>query len=178
MITDKSKAIESTTMTLAKRLSTKYMEQKKWSETTSIIRSTLQRTWSSFLSASVHDVTLTSTFLQESIELVERLAECYLEQRQIEKVEDVYLRLFRAVLVSKQSDNTLLDKVKWLLINFYDKHGYSDRAISIFQDVLVVYRRPTALVTKPPYRRCTPWAPAAGITQEVTRTGLNTISRL
>ena len=141
MITDKSKAIESTTMTLAKRLSTKYMEQKKWSEATSIIRSTLQRTWSSFLSASVHDVTLTSTFLQESIEVVQRLAECYLEQRQIEKAEDVYLRLFRAVLVSKQSDNTLLDKVKWLLINFYDKHGYPDRAISTFQDVLVVYRK-------------------------------------
>ncbi|OCL11089.1 hypothetical protein AOQ84DRAFT_425240 [Glonium stellatum] len=141
MISDESKSIESTTMTLAKRLTIKYMEQKKWSEATTIIRSTLHRTWSSFLSSSVHDVTLTSTFLQESIELAERLAECYLQQRQIEKVEDVYIRLFRAVLVSKQPDNTLLEKVKWLLINFYDKHGYPDRAISIFQDVLVVYRK-------------------------------------
>lgn len=140
VITNKSREIDSTTVTLANRLSTSYIEQKKWSEAALIIRSTLDRTWSLFLSVSVNNVTLTSTFLQESIELAERLADCYVQQRQNKKVEDIYLRLFQAALALEQPDNTLLEKVKLFLVNFYDRRGYPNRAISVLQDVLVVYR--------------------------------------
>jgi tetratricopeptide (TPR) repeat protein len=141
IILNKSKTVDAATMKLAKELTTQYMEQKKWSEAIVVIELTLQRTWSSFLSTFIHDVTLTANFLQESMEQVERLAECYMQQRLLEKVEDVYVRLFRAVLSSPQRDGTLLDKVKALLIHFYDKHGHSNRAISALQEVLVVYRR-------------------------------------
>ncbi|KAF2454326.1 hypothetical protein BDY21DRAFT_353647 [Lineolata rhizophorae] len=140
MITNTSKSVDSKTMNLSKKLTVQYMEQKKWSEAIDIVKTTVSRTWSSFLSTSIHDVRLTSEFLQESIELIECFAECYLQQRQIEKAEDVYVRLFQAVLVSANINITLVDKVKLLLLNFYDKHGYPDKAIGVLQEVLVVYR--------------------------------------
>jgi hypothetical protein len=116
------------------------MEQRNWSAAINVIHTTLQRTWSSFMSSSIQDVTLTSTFTQESIELVERLAECYLRTKQLEKVEDTYKRFFQAVSVTQNVDKAVFEKAKTLLVTFYDKHGYADNAISVFQDLLVAYR--------------------------------------
>lgn len=141
MISNTSKTIDKTTMTLAKKLTVQYMEEQKWSEAVTVVESTLKRTWSSFFNESVQSVTLTSTFLQESVELIEQLAVCYLSQRLLEKVENVYIRLFQAMLVSKKTSEPFFEKAKWLLISFYDKYGYPDKAISVFQEVLVVYRK-------------------------------------
>jgi hypothetical protein len=135
-----SQQIDSTTISLAKKLTVQYIEQRKYSEAITVIKSTLTKTWASFFSESSHDITVTSTFLQESIALVEQLAEVYIRQRQLEKVEDVYLRLFRAVLRSPQTDKTIFEKAKQNLLAFYDKHGYVDSAISVYQEILVVYR--------------------------------------
>ena len=135
-----SKTIESSTVALAKKLSAKYVEERNFTQAISVIQATLQRTWSSFLSSSIHDVTLTSTFTQESIELVERLAECYLQLKQVERVEDTYSRFFRATLVTKEVDKNIFEKARTLLIGFYDRHGYRDNAISVYQDILVTYR--------------------------------------
>lgn len=135
-----SKTVDSSTVALAKKLSSKYMEERNYSQAISVIQATLQRTWSSFLASSIQNVTLTSTFTQESIELVERLAECYLQLKQMERVEDTYSRFFRAALVTKEVDTKIFEKSRTLLINFYDKHGYQDNAISVYQDILVTYR--------------------------------------
>ena len=139
-IIQSSKTIDSSTIALAKKLIAQYMAKKDYTAAINVITATLQRTWSSFLASSIHDVTLTSTFTQESIELVEQLAECYLQTRQLQKVADTYSRLFRAVLLAEKVDKTVFDKSRNLLINFYDKHGYSDKAISIYQEILVSYR--------------------------------------
>ncbi|KAK5132575.1 hypothetical protein LTR08_008834 [Meristemomyces frigidus] len=80
-------------------------------------------------------------FLQKSVEPVERLAECNLQQRLLERIVDVYTRLFRTALTSAQQHRDLLEKAKTLIIKFHDKHGYPDKAIGIFQELLVVYRR-------------------------------------
>ncbi|CAN9103516.1 unnamed protein product [Alternaria alternata] len=135
-----SKTIESSTMALAKKLVVQHMAKKNYTAAISVIHATLQRTWSSFLANSIHDVTMATVFTQESIELVERLAECYLQTRQLERVDDVYSRFFRAVLVTENVDKAIFEKSKNLLINFYDKHGYADKAISTYQEILVVYR--------------------------------------
>ncbi|KAF1911127.1 hypothetical protein BDU57DRAFT_462289 [Ampelomyces quisqualis] len=135
-----TKTVDSSTIALAQKLTVQYMEKKNYSAAINVITATLQRTWSSFLASSIHDVTMTSVFTQESIELVERLAECYLQTRQLEKVEDTYNRFFRAILVAEKVDQTTFEKSRTLLINFYDKYGYSDKAISIYQELLVYYR--------------------------------------
>ncbi|OAK96279.1 hypothetical protein IQ06DRAFT_229985 [Phaeosphaeriaceae sp. SRC1lsM3a] len=135
-----SKTVDSSTIALSKKLVSQYISKRNYTAAINVVTATLQRTWSSFLANSIHDVTMTSSFTAESIELVERLAECYLETRQLDKVEDTYNRLFRAVLVAEKVDQTTFAKAKTLLINFYDKHGYSDKAISIYQEMLVYYR--------------------------------------
>lgn len=140
LVSDKSKSIDSTTMSLAKSLSMKYVEQGSWSQAVPIIEATLSRTWSSFLSKSVHDMTLATSFQSESIELAERLAYVYKQQRRFEKVEDIYVRLFRAAL-SSPKDQPLLDKATRLLLDFYVTRGHPDKAIFIYQELLAVYRR-------------------------------------
>lgn len=132
--------MESSTIALAKKLTAQYIEKKNYTAAITIIHATLQRTWSSFLASSIQDVTMTSTFTQESVELVERLAECHMQLRQLDKVEDVYSRFFRAVLVTEKVDKATFGRASTLLIDFYDKHGYMDRAIAIFQELLVVYQ--------------------------------------
>lgn len=139
-IIQSSKTVDSNTIALAKKLVAQYIEKKSYTEAIDIIHATLKRTWSSFLSNSIHDVVMTSTFTQESIELIERLAEIYVQTRQLEKVEDTYSRFFRATLVTQNVDKTIFEKAKTYLISFYDKHGYADKAISIFQEILVTYR--------------------------------------
>lgn len=135
-----SKTLDASTLALSKKLTLQYMEQRNWSAAENIVKTTLEKTWSSFFFGSIHDVTLTSTFLKESVELIELLAEVYRQQRRMEKVEDVYIRFFRAVLSSPTVDRGLFEKAKTLLVTFYDKRGYPDNAISVFQDVLAVYR--------------------------------------
>ncbi|KXS96240.1 hypothetical protein AC579_6698 [Pseudocercospora musae] len=140
LIRNKSKSVESSTITLAKSLTSRYIEQKQWSKAISVIQSTLERTWSSFLSNSIHEVTLASTYQKESIEMVEQLAQVYIESRQWEKAEDVYIRLFRASLTNTK-DTTLLEKAKTLLIGFYTRRGHPGKIISVYQELLAVYRR-------------------------------------
>lgn len=135
-----SKTFDQSTIALAKKLTVQYTEQHNWSAAVTVIKATLHRTWHSFFAGSVHEVTLTTTFLQESVELIESLAEVFRQQRRIDKVEDVYIRFFRAVLASPTTDKTIFEKAKTWLVTFYDKRGYPDNAISAFQDVLVVYR--------------------------------------
>ncbi|KAJ4371534.1 hypothetical protein N0V83_004753 [Neocucurbitaria cava] len=139
-IIQSSKTVDSSTIALAKKLTIQYIEKKNYTAAISVIHATLQRTWSTFLASSIHDVTMTSTFTQDSIELVERLAECYSHLRQLEKVEDTYSRFFRAVLVTEKVDKSIFERARTLLITFYDKHGYADKSISIFQEILVAYR--------------------------------------
>ena len=140
LVSNKSKSVDQSTMTLAKSLVSRYVEQGAWSQAISVIHSTLSRTWSSFLTTSVHEVTLASAFQSDSIELIQQLAFIYKEQRLFEKAEDVYIRLFRAAL-SSPKDEAFLTTGKDLLIEFYTQRGYPNKSITVYQELLAVYRR-------------------------------------
>ncbi|GAM91423.1 hypothetical protein ANO11243_094730 [Dothideomycetidae sp. 11243] len=141
MIKNSSKTIETSTMQLAKRLTSQYYEQQEYHEAMSIAELTLRRTWASFFSESIESISLTTSFAEESIEIAIKLAECHLHLRELTKVEDVYLRLFRSVLLAKSVHMAWLDRARYLLVSFYDSHGYADRAIALFQEILIVQRR-------------------------------------
>ncbi|KAM0720657.1 hypothetical protein Q7P37_004794 [Cladosporium fusiforme] len=136
-----SKTVTASTVSQVQQESRKYIENHQYEEAVELIQMTLLRTWSSFFSESLHSITLSSTFLQENLILIEQLAQAYLAQRKIEKAIDVYLRLFRAALSSPKEHKDLLEKTKVQLVSIYDKYGYPDRAIGILQDVLAVYTR-------------------------------------
>ncbi|KAF2151611.1 hypothetical protein K461DRAFT_257013 [Myriangium duriaei CBS 260.36] len=141
LITNTSKTVDTTTITLAKKLSFEFFEQQEYHQAMSVIELTLKRTWSSFFSEALESISLATSFTEESIELVIKLAECHLQLRQLVQVEDVYLRLFRSILLAKSVHTAWLDRAKFLLISFYDRHGYASKAISIFQEILIVQRR-------------------------------------
>ncbi|KAF2771716.1 hypothetical protein EJ03DRAFT_289185 [Teratosphaeria nubilosa] len=140
-LSDTSKSLDQHTLTLAVQLTSQYMVQRNYEEAVAIIESTIRRTWSSFFATSLHHVTMSATYLEQFLHLVEQLAECYRQQRLFEKVEDVYLRLFYAALSSSQQHKDLLIKAKTNLIAYYDKYGYPDKSIAILQELVAVYRK-------------------------------------
>lgn len=140
-LANSSKTVTASTVSQVQQESRKYIENHQYEEAIELIHLTLQRTWSSFFSESLQSITVSSSFLQENLVLIEQLTQAYFAQRKIEKAIDVYLRLFRAALNSPKEHKDLLEKTKVQLINIYDKYGYPDRSISILQEVLAVYTR-------------------------------------
>jgi hypothetical protein len=138
-IVQSSQTVDSKIMSQSIQRSSQYIERKEYSAAITVIQATLQRTWASFLSNSIKDIKITSMFTRESIELVERLAECYLQTKQMEKAVDIYSRFFHAALATQNVDQTILERAKALLLNYYDKHRYADNAIAVLQDILVTY---------------------------------------
>lgn len=127
--------LDVTIMKLAQKLTVEYIETQEYYQAIAVIEMTLKRTWSSFFSEHVEMV---SIFEEESFELVEKLIECYSHLRQIKKVDEVYTRLFRCVLVSKKV--TFIERIRARLIAFYDEYGFIDKAISVYQEILIVRR--------------------------------------
>ncbi|KAF4553418.1 Hypothetical protein D9617_7g031460 [Elsinoe fawcettii] len=127
--------LDVTIIKLAQKLTLEFMETQEYYQAISIIEMTLKRTWSSFFSETFEMVSL---YEEESLELVERLVECYTHLRVIKKIDEVYTRLFRCVLVSKKL--TLIERVRKRLIAFYDDYGFIDKAISVYQEILIVRR--------------------------------------
>ena len=149
-LSSQSKTIDASTISRIQQETKKYIEHRRYEEAIEMINLTLQRTWSSFQSESVSNITLSSTLLQENLVLVEQLAQSYFAQRKIEKGIDIYLRLFRAALTSPKDHKDLLEKTKIQLIHVYDKYGYPDKSIGVLQEVVAVYTRvygPTHEVT-------------------------------
>lgn len=135
-VLNSSESIDTDTMTLAKKLSSYYMEQSNYSTAITIIHDTLARTWGTFLSGSSHDIILATTFVDESVELIEYLATCHFRLNQMDRVADIYTRLFRALLSSDRN----FEESKKTLVNFYDERGYFDEAITVYKEVFAKYK--------------------------------------
>lgn len=132
--------ITTTTMELCNSLTTLYIEQEKWSEAVSVIRSTLKRSWASFFAESIESVSLDASFSSESIKLVLDLAQCYISQKRYDRVEHLYLRLYRVHCKSLKFDDVAVIKFRTLYIDFLTKYDLHSILISFYQELLVEYR--------------------------------------
>lgn len=132
--------ITTTTMELCNSLTTLYIEQEKWSEAVSVIRSTLKRSWASFFAESIESVTLDASFSSESIQLVLDLAQCYISQKRYDRVEHLYLRLYRVHCKSLKFDDAAVVRFRNLYIDFLTKYDMHSILISFYQELLVEYR--------------------------------------
>ena len=131
--------IDASGLESAKILVQRYMEEQRWSESIKITKSALKTIWSSFYAVSLDSVTLTKTNLEECIDLVQRLATCYRYQKRMDKVEDVYVRLFRAVRSSRKVDDALVIKASDQLIALYKERSQTEKLIGIYQELLIDY---------------------------------------
>lgn len=132
--------ITTTTMELCNSLTTLYIEQEKWSEAVSVIRSTLKRSWASFFAESIESVSLDASFSSESIKLVLDLAQCYINQKRYDRVEYLYLRLYRVHCKALKFDDAAVIKFRTLYIDFLTKYDMHSILISFYQELLVEYR--------------------------------------
>ncbi|KAI3323513.1 hypothetical protein HD806DRAFT_535339 [Xylariaceae sp. AK1471] len=133
--------VTTTTMELCNSLTSIYIEQERWSEAVSVIKSTLRRTsWASFFSESIDSISLESSHSSESIKLVLDLAQCYLNQKRYDRVELIYLRLYRVHTKSLKFDDAAVIKYRQLYIDFLTKYEMHSVLISFYQELLVEYR--------------------------------------
>ncbi|KAI0858158.1 hypothetical protein F4860DRAFT_517061 [Xylaria cubensis] len=132
--------VTATTVELCNSLTSIYIEQENWSEAVSVIRSTLKRTWASFFAESIESVNIESSFSSESTLLVLHLAQCYINQKRYDKVEHLYLRLYRVYCKARKFDDADVVKFRNLYIEFLAKYEMHSILISFYQELLVEYR--------------------------------------
>ncbi len=132
--------ISSTTVELCESLTSIYIKQERWSEAISVIKTTLKKSWAVFLVESVESMTMASTFSSESIELVMKLAHCYINQKRYDKAEYLYLRLYRVHRKCFRLDDAATIKYSELYLQFLKTHEMSSSLISFYQELLVEYR--------------------------------------
>ncbi|KAK7749096.1 hypothetical protein SLS62_008491 [Diatrype stigma] len=132
--------ITTTTVELSESLTSIYVEQERWSEAIAVIKTTLKKSWANFFAESIEAISMTSKFYSESIDLVLKLAHCYISQRRYEKAEYIYLRLYRVHRKSCRLDDAAVIKYSDLYLEFLEKHEMFGLVISFYQELLVEYR--------------------------------------
>ena len=132
--------ISSTTIELCSSLTSIYMKEERYSEAIKCMKSVLKKSWTSFFSSSVESVSMSTSISTTTIDLVMQMASCYLKQNRLEKCEQIYVRLYRAIRSSRRVDDALCIKYSQLLLEFYTSHKLYTKAISFYQELLVEYR--------------------------------------
>lgn len=117
-----------------------YIKLENWAEAEVIIRQSLEITWKAILTADVN-IKLTETCITECITVATRLAICYHRQGWFEKAEAIYLRIFRACLVSLHIEDVRIEEALAVLIGFYEEHHRHEKVIEIYIELLAKYRK-------------------------------------
>lgn len=142
--TTETTEVSSTSIELCESLTSIYMKEEKWSQAVSVIKQTLMKSsFSSFFSESLsfESIDLKSTSTSKHISLIMKLAECYIHQKRYEKVEYLYLRLYRVHHnCCGRHDDALVIKHTDLYVTFLKEHDMFNQLISFYQELLVEYR--------------------------------------
>ena len=117
-----------------------YTKQEKWSECEVIIKRSLELTWKAVLTVDAK-ITLSGSFIKECILIATQLAICYHRQRYFEKAEEIYLRIYRACLVSFNIEDIRVTEASLVLIQFYEEYHRHDKVIEIYIELLHGYRK-------------------------------------
>jgi tetratricopeptide (TPR) repeat protein len=117
-----------------------YSKQEKWSECEVIIKRSLELTWKAVLTVDTK-IALSGSFIQECILVATQLAFCYHRQRYFEKAEEIYLRIYRACLVSFSIEDIRVTEASLVLIRFYEEYHRHDKVIEIYIELLHGYRK-------------------------------------
>jgi hypothetical protein len=128
--------MSSTTFASVNSLVTHYMSQRRWQDASHLLERTLRGIWPSLFSTNVYDITLVLEHVEECVDLVRRLAECYsIRQRKIEE-EDIRVRLYRAMRSGRKVDDKLWEQVTQELLSFYTKTRQNEAGITVRQERL------------------------------------------
>lgn len=142
--TTETTEVSSTTLELCESLTSIYVKEERWMQAVSIIKQTLLKSsFSSFFSESLSfkSIDMNSSSIQKHINLVMKLAECYIHQGRYEKAENLYLRLYRVHRkCCGRLDDALVIKYAEIYVHLLKKHDMFIQQISFYQELLVEYR--------------------------------------
>ncbi|KAK6844049.1 hypothetical protein PG987_004909 [Apiospora arundinis] len=106
------------------------MSQRRWHDASHLLERALRGIWPSLFSTNVYDITLVHEQVEECVDLVRRLAECYsIRQRKAEE-EDIRVRLYRAMRSGGKVDDKLWEQVTQELLSFYTKTRQNEAGIT------------------------------------------------
>lgn len=134
--------VSATTIELCESLAAIYLKEERWAQAAAIIKQTLMRShFSSFFSESYENIDLKRASASKHVNLVLKLAECYIHQKRYEKAENLYLRLYR--LHRKNSarlDDVAVIKYIDIYVDLLKKQDLFNNLISFYQELLIEYR--------------------------------------
>ncbi|EFQ34757.1 uncharacterized protein GLRG_09901 [Colletotrichum graminicola M1.001] len=117
-----------------------YLKLENWAEAEAVIRKTLEMTWKGVLSVD-STMTIEGEFISERVRVAQRLATCYHRQRQFERADEIYLRIYNACFLGLNSDNSLVLESAEALVQFYEDFHRHEKVIETYTKLLQHYRK-------------------------------------
>ncbi|KAK1996293.1 hypothetical protein LX36DRAFT_723508 [Colletotrichum falcatum] len=117
-----------------------YLKLENWAEAEVVVRKTLELTWKGVLSVD-SKITLEGEFVSERILVAQRLAMCYHRQRQFERADEIYLRIYNACFSAFKAENVLVLESAEALVQFYEDFHRHEKVIEIYAKLLQHYRK-------------------------------------
>ncbi|KAK1988876.1 hypothetical protein LZ30DRAFT_812994 [Colletotrichum cereale] len=117
-----------------------YLKLENWAEAEVVIRKTLEITWKGVLSVD-SKLTLEGEFISERILVAQRLALCYHRQRQFERADEIYLRIYNACFSTFNAENILVLESAEALVQFYEDFHRHEKVIETYTKLLQHYRQ-------------------------------------
>ena len=134
-----STAVDQTSFTATHKLIDLHASQHRWRDVVRVIKTMLYGVWPSFFAPSLQDVTLPAKFVENCVDLAERLAQCYHSRRRFNKEEDIRVRIYRAVRADRKVDDKLREQATTELLRLFERTSQPDRIITLRQELLKDY---------------------------------------
>jgi tetratricopeptide (TPR) repeat protein len=128
------------TISICQSLVSFYIQRELWSEAIITSKKSLELIWKTIVSGR-GTIALPREFGSDAINIAIRLAICYHRSHQFHEAETVYLRIYQACFNSCHIHDERLTKAYTALIHFYEEHGYWQKSIEIYREVLVASRK-------------------------------------
>lgn len=129
--------ITKSTVRTCETLSSFYVRRERWSEAISVCHRVLKGLWPSFEGGG--KTSLPKGFTVEAIDMAIRIGHCHLHERQIEKAESIFVRVFHATKARLRIDDEQVSRCSRELILFYESTERSERAIEVYRQLWEEY---------------------------------------
>jgi len=137
----KSSQLDVTSVSAVKQVVTTYIAQKRFKESTTIIKQTLRVIWESLFSASIEDVGQPTANPDFAIELVDRLIVVYESRLRVVKAQDLRERLYRFVKSTREFDDAIVKHNLTELFRIFEKNNSHEKIIQLHRTLLEDYKK-------------------------------------
>ena len=130
--------VDINTIKTCQTLSGYYIGREKWTDAIKVCQQLLKSIWPTLLSNQGHD--FPKEYTDDILEIATRLATCYYKERKDIDAEKTYLYIFYATKLNLRiQDRQVTDSAKHI-IDFYVNANQPDKAVAIYEALLVDYR--------------------------------------